>query len=174
MSWWFDSWDGPLRVLAVGTCGYAALVCLLRISGKRTLAKFNAFDFVVTVALGSTLGSILLDRTVPLADGIMALALLVGLQYVVAWTSIRWAVVRRATRSEPVMIARRGRMLEGAMRRERVTPDAVLSALRSAGIADLDGVEAVVLETNGDISVIGRPRGPVGTSALADVEGPSG
>ncbi|WP_245185951.1 DUF421 domain-containing protein [Falsiroseomonas frigidaquae] len=47
----FDSWFGLLRVLVVGTLAYAALVVLLRASGKRTLAKLNAFDLVVTVAL---------------------------------------------------------------------------------------------------------------------------
>jgi uncharacterized membrane protein YcaP (DUF421 family) len=41
----------------------------LRVSGKRTLAKMNAFDLVVTVALGSTLATILLSADVSLAEG---------------------------------------------------------------------------------------------------------
>jgi uncharacterized membrane protein YcaP (DUF421 family) len=48
------------RVLLAGVLAYAALVLLLRTSGKRTLSKMNAFDLVVTVALGSLLGSVLL------------------------------------------------------------------------------------------------------------------
>jgi small-conductance mechanosensitive channel len=48
----FDSWFGLLRVIVVGTAAYATLVLLLRVSGKRTLAKLNAFDLIVTVALG--------------------------------------------------------------------------------------------------------------------------
>jgi len=48
----FQDWGGVLRVLAAGVLGYAALVLVLRISGKRTLSKMNAFDLVVTVALG--------------------------------------------------------------------------------------------------------------------------
>jgi uncharacterized membrane protein YcaP (DUF421 family) len=51
----FHSWFGLLRVLVVGTLAYAGLVVFVRISGKRTLSKMNAFDFVVTVAMGSTL-----------------------------------------------------------------------------------------------------------------------
>ena len=53
----FDSWAGLGRVLVVGVLAYSALVLLLRISGKRTLTKMNAFDLVVTVALGSTLAT---------------------------------------------------------------------------------------------------------------------
>ena len=47
----FDGWEGVARVLVVGTIAYVALVVLLRVTGKRTLSKMNAFDLVVTVAL---------------------------------------------------------------------------------------------------------------------------
>lgn len=71
---WFDSRSDTLRVLLVGTAAYATLVVVLRVSGKRTLAKLNAFDFVVTVALGSTLATILLNSTVSWTEGAVALA----------------------------------------------------------------------------------------------------
>ena len=59
--------------MVVGVLAYVALVFLLRISGKRTLSKMNAFDFVVTVALGSTLATILLSTAVVLEpDGSFA------------------------------------------------------------------------------------------------------
>jgi uncharacterized membrane protein YcaP (DUF421 family) len=68
----FDSWTGLGRVLVVGTLAYFALVLTLRVSGKRTLSKLNAFDLVVTVALGSTLATVLLSKDVALAEGLLA------------------------------------------------------------------------------------------------------
>jgi uncharacterized membrane protein YcaP (DUF421 family) len=174
MQWWFDSWEGPLRVAAVGTVAYVALLCMLRVSGKRTLGKFNAFDFVVTVALGSTLATVLVDRSLPLADGVTALALLVALQFAVAWLSVRSDAVRRAVRSEPALLLHRGRFLDGALRRERVTRDTVESALRSAGVADLASVEAVVLETNGDLAVVRSADGTVRCPTLAGLRDSAG
>ncbi|MDN6351638.1 MAG: hypothetical protein L0J69_08220 [Yaniella sp.] len=50
---WFESWSEIFRVVAVGAAAYVTLVIVLRVSGKRSLAKLNAFDLVVTVALGS-------------------------------------------------------------------------------------------------------------------------
>jgi hypothetical protein len=98
----FDSWAGLGRVLLVGTLAYAALVLLLRVSGKRTLTKLNAFDLVVTVALGSTLATVLLSKSVALAEGVLALALLIGLQYAIAWLSVRSpASSRRQGRAHP-------------------------------------------------------------------------
>ena len=54
----FDDWNTLLRTLIIGILGYVSLVLLLRISGRRTLSKMNAFDLVVTIALGSTLDGV--------------------------------------------------------------------------------------------------------------------
>lgn len=164
----FDSWTGLLRVLVVGTLAYGALVLFLRVSGKRTLSKLNAFDLVVTVALGSTLATILLSKDVALAEGIMAFALLIGLQLVITWLSVRSSAVRALVKTEPTLLFHRGELLRGAMRRERVTEDEVVAAIRGQGIAALDEVEAVVLETDGSVSALKKAEGGP-ASALAGV-----
>jgi uncharacterized membrane protein YcaP (DUF421 family) len=157
----FDSWYDLLRVAVVGAAAYLALIALLRVSGKRTLAKLNAFDFVVTVALGSTLATVLLSSTVSLAEGIAALAVLVGLQYAVAWTSVRSAPVRRFVRSEPTLVVHRGLLLSDAMRRERVTEAEVRAVVRQQGGVSLAEVAALVLETDGSFSLVADPAAPV-------------
>jgi uncharacterized membrane protein YcaP (DUF421 family) len=150
----FSSWSGLLRVLVVGPLAYTALVLFLRISGKRTLTKLNAFDLVVTVALGSTLGTILLDKSVPLAEGLLALALLVFLQFAIAWLSVRSRRFSELVKSEPTLIAHKGRFLDGALVQQRVNREEVLAVVRANGLDGLEHAEAVVLETDGSISVI--------------------
>ena len=152
----FDDWGALVRVMVVGTCSYLSLLVLLRVSGKRTLAKLNAFDFVVTVALGSTLASVLLSSDVALAEGVTAMVLLVALQFVVAWLSVRSRAVERLVKSEPTLVYRDG-FLRGPMRRMRVTDDEVRQAARTAGHAGMDEVAAVVLETDGSLSVLTQP-----------------
>jgi uncharacterized membrane protein YcaP (DUF421 family) len=150
----FDDWEGVWRTLVVGVCAYVALIALLRISGKRTLSQLNAFDFVVTVALGSTLATILLSADVALAEGVTALALLIALQYAVTWTSARSSRIREGVRSSPTMIAYQGELLVDALRRQRVTEHEVNQVLRQHGVASLDEVGAVVLETDGSFAVL--------------------
>ena len=65
----FESGSALLRTLIVGSLAYMALVFLLRVSGKRTLSKWNAFDLVVTVAFGSTLATALLSMGVQARAG---------------------------------------------------------------------------------------------------------
>ncbi len=95
----FDSWSGLGRVIVVGVLAYGALVFLLRVSGKRTLSKMNAFDLIVTVALGSTFATVLLSKDVALLEGALAFALLIVLQFVLTWLSVRSKAVRRASSS---------------------------------------------------------------------------
>ncbi|MCP1340360.1 DUF421 domain-containing protein [Idiomarina sp. M1R2S28] len=152
----FDGWDSLIRTLVVGFLGYCVLVIFLRISGKRTLSKMNAFDWVVTVALGSTLATVLLSREVSLAQGSLALALLIGLQYSVTWSSVRFHWFRSAIVAEPSLVLYQGQYLKETMFRERVTKEDVMSAIRAAGKATVDDVGAVILSTDGSFSVIDK------------------
>ena len=144
------------RTAIVGILAYAALIIVLRTSGKRTLSKMNAFDLVVTVALGSTLATILLNKDVALAQGVVALALLVALQFAITWSSVRLGWVRRIVTGEPTLLVSGGKCLKAAMRRERVNEAELQAAARSAGLDALHQAEAIVLETDGAFSVIAR------------------
>jgi uncharacterized membrane protein YcaP (DUF421 family) len=167
----FSSWAQLNQAILAGLLIYSYLVVLLRVSGKRTLAKLNAFDFVVTIALGSTLSSALLPARPALADGLAALALLVAAQFAVAWAQVRAKWFQRLVKSQPALLLARGEWREEALRRERISADEVRAAVRANGHACLEEVEAVVLETDGSLSVVsvpaeGRPR-----SALRGVRG---
>jgi uncharacterized membrane protein YcaP (DUF421 family) len=164
----FDSWSGLLRVLIVGGLAYVSLVFLLRVTGKRTLSKMNAFDFVVTVALGSTLATVILSKDVALLEGILAFAVLTGLQLVVTWLSVQSAAVRRMVKAEPRLLFHEGQFLPDAMRAERVTEEEIRAAVRAQGIAEMDQVGAVVLETDASFSVLTRVGRP-GPSPLQGV-----
>lgn len=162
MNWsdmFFQDAQGIVRTLIVGTLAYAALVLFLRISGKRTLAKLNAFDLVVTVALGSTLSAILLQESIALAEGATALALLICVQFLVTFLSVRSPGFANAVRSEPALLANDGRFCNAAMKRERVTQSEALSTVRASGGHNIGDVDTMVLESDGSISVRLRATG---------------
>jgi uncharacterized membrane protein YcaP (DUF421 family) len=128
----------------------------------------NAFDLIVTVALGSTLATILLNKKVALAEGITAFFILITLQYVVAWISIRSDSFRRLIKSDPKLIFYQGKYLKENIVKERVLEVEILQAARSSGINSMDQVEAVVLETDGSISVIKKSDSETNTLANVD------
>ncbi|WP_227368099.1 DUF421 domain-containing protein [Halomonas sp. M20] len=169
----FAGWPALLRVAISAVLGYVTLVLLLRISGRRTLAKMNAFDLVVTVALGSVLASIILSKSVTLFQGALALALLIGMQYAVTWSSVRVGWVRQVVTGEPALLFYQGQTLPDALRKARVTQDELRAAVRASGYIDMSEVQAVVLETDGSFSVMGNDTTPK-QSSLEDVMVPGG
>ncbi|WP_073975848.1 DUF421 domain-containing protein [Erythrobacter donghaensis] len=150
----FDSLYDLLRVVLITALAYAALVLVLRLAGKRSLAKLNAFDLVVTVALGSTLATVLLSKDVSLLEGALAFIMLALLQWIVARLSVASPLFRDLVRSQPRLLFEDGQFRRSAMRQERVTEDEILAVIRSAGVTRVEDVAAVVLETDGTLSVI--------------------
>lgn len=166
----FESWEALGRTLVIGVSAYAALILILRISGKRTLSKWNAFDFIVTIALGSTLATAILSRDIPLAEGVLALALLIFLQLIVTRLTVRSDWVARVVKAQPTLLLSNGRFRREAMHRERVPESEILATLRQHGVGAIDEVAAVVLETDGSFSVI-QELARTKSSTLRDVRG---
>lgn len=150
----FDDFQGLIRVFVISILAYASLVLFLRVSGKRTLTKLNAFDLVVTVALGSTLATIILSKDVALAEGALALFMLIALQFVVTWLSVHMDGFLKVVKSEPRVLVRHGKWIDEAMKDERVNRKEVLAAVRAEGKRGIEGVGVVILETDGSLSVI--------------------
>ena len=151
----YQGWEGIVRTVVVGTLAYAALVAFLRVTGNRTLSKLNAFDLVVTVALGSVLASILLSEGVALAEGVTAFLLLIGLQYLVAVLSVNSRGFAKLVRSEPRLLLRDGEPLPRAMHEARVTRDELDTVMRTSGYTDRSAISSIILESDGSFSVVG-------------------
>lgn len=151
---WFDGWSEVWRVSVSALAAYVAIIVILRISGKRSLSKLNAFDFVVTIALGSLLASVVVTKSVSLSEGLAAIATLALLQLIVTWLSNKWDWFAKVLRSEPKLLLRDGEFQEEALANERVTRDEVEAAIRKDGHGKVEEVTAVVLESDGSMSVI--------------------
>ncbi len=153
----FAGWLPILRVLVVGTAGYVFLLLALRAGGPRTLAKTNIFDFVILVSLGSVYGRILTATDVALLEACIAYALVIGLHYGVSLLRVRDARLASLLDAEPVLLYFDGRYGERSLHRVRLNEHDVEAAVRKKGYASMREVSAVVLEADGDLSVIGRP-----------------
>jgi uncharacterized membrane protein YcaP (DUF421 family) len=150
----FYSWESIIRTGVTTILAYFCLILLLRISGKRTLSKMNAFDFVVTIALGSILATVLLNKSVALADGVLAFLLLVFLQYLITWLSVRYKSISQLVKATPTLLVYRGEMLHQAMKKERVNEDEIHAIIREKGMGSVQEADAVVLETDGSLTVV--------------------
>ena len=150
----FDTWQSIGRTFIITILAYLIMIVTLRVSGKRTLSKMNAFDFIVTVALGSSLATVALNKNIPLADGALVFFLLIFLQLVITWLSVRIKKVKKIVTSQPALLLFKGKILNDILKKERITIEEIYMAAREKGITELQDIDVIVLETTGDITII--------------------
>lgn len=150
----FSDLETILRAFIVPILAYIVLVFTIRKSGKRTLSKMNAFDFIVTVALGFCLASISLTKTNALAEGVVVFSTLITLQFLLTFLSVRSATVKEIVSGSAELLVYKGEVLDATMKKQRITLEELQLAVREQGIINIKNVAMAILETNGDISII--------------------
>lgn len=143
-----------LRITGVSFIVYIFALFVLRLSGKRTLLKMNAFDFIITVSLGTVFGNILINQDDKLWEGVLIFCLLLLFQYGTSTFSSRSDVFSRIVKAHPTLLFYDGQYFEHHLKKERIPKSEVMQAIREQGIGKIEEVAAVVLETDGAISVL--------------------
>lgn len=173
VSFLWAGWQPILRILFVGTFAYFSLLLTLRVSGSRTLARTNIFDFIVSVAIGSVFGRILTAKEVALVEACVAFALLALLQYLVSWLRLRSQAFAAVVDGSPSLLYFGGSYSRGAMRAARLAERDLEEAVRAKGIGSLDEVEAIILEAGGAISILRKSQHPPELVTRLKAETPS-
>ena len=150
----FKDFESIKQIIIMATLFYFSIIVILRISGKRTLSDLNAFDFVVTVTIGSIAATTILSVDTTYVDGFVAIVTLVLLQFIVAKLDVNFKFVSKILKSDPTLVYYDGRFLEKNMNKMRITKGDILQEVRSGSGTTIESVSAVILESNGKLSVL--------------------
>jgi uncharacterized membrane protein YcaP (DUF421 family) len=167
----FDGLADLIRIAVSVPIAYFAIILFIRLAGKRSTSQMNNFDWVVTVAMGTLAASSMIQKSVTVAESLLAIASLLALQWVVTKLIYHFPPVSYLFKAEPALLVSDGQFVHGTMRRERVNHDEVLAAIRENGLSSLDQVRWVILESDASISVIAKSEEPPSTSAMSGVTG---
>lgn len=147
--------DILLRGLVLTAAALIWIVILVRIVGLRSFSKMTTFDFVMTLAVGSTLaGAGQATGWSGFGQAMIVIAALFLVQFVTARVRQTSGGFENAIQNDPVLLMEDGRILKDALTATRVSESDVFAKLREANALELSKVRAVVLETTGDISVL--------------------
>lgn len=151
---WYESAFEYWRIALSAVLGFGVLLVFLRLAGKRTVAKFNAYDMVLTFTIGSLLASMILLKDVKILEGIFAMGVLTLLDWSVTTFAMRFDGFRHWLKAEPRLLVYNGQYQFSNMKRERIVQEEVLMFMRQNGVHKIEDVKAMVLETAGDVSVL--------------------
>jgi uncharacterized membrane protein YcaP (DUF421 family) len=128
------------------------IICI-RISGRRTFSLRSPLDIIVATVVGSNLSRAMTGKA-PFFAGLTATFVLVVLHRLLAWASLRSALVARVVKFGPLPLVTDGAVDAAAMRKEGISHEDLLEALRGEQIDDLASVRLANLEGGGKISVV--------------------
>lgn len=150
----FSSWESIFRSAVVTILAFIGIVVLLRIYGKRTLSKMHAFEFIITIALGSVLSTTALNKNVALVDGILVFFLLMFMQFAITWLFIRIKTIREVVTNQPTLLLYKGEINQANMKKERITMEELYAVARKKGFEKLEDIDMIIFENNGKLNVI--------------------
>lgn len=153
---------GSAQVVLIGLSAlsmYVAVIVLTRLAGVRSFSKMSGFDFAVTVAIGSVLGSVILSKDPPIANGVAALAILFGLQIGMAVLRSRFPGLQLLADNRPRLIMIGDEVQHDQLRKAKMTEGDLWGKLREANALNFSQVLVVIAETTGDVSVLHATNG---------------
>lgn len=153
-TWIATTGTAALMVVLSALGIYAVLLLFTRMAGLRSFSKMSSFDFAITVAMGSLVATVALAKNPPLAQGVVGLATLFLIQFVVATLRNRSRAVQRLVDNEALLLMKGSEILRDNMKKARVTESDLKAKLRAANVIHPSQVRAVVMESTGDISVL--------------------
>ena len=143
-------WELVLRCAAI----YLALLLGFRLFGKREVGQMTLFDLVVVLLVANAVQPAMTGPDSSLLGGLIIIATLLTLNFLVSFLRVRVPLVNRLVEPSPVVVAKNGRWDKAALKKQELTDNEVMAALREHGLESVSEAKVVVLEADGSLSVV--------------------
>ncbi len=133
---------------------YGAILLSVRIMGKRQVSQLQNSELVVTLLISELAVMPIQQQGDPLWNGLIPMAALVLCEIVVSLLMLKSGRFRQAVCGKPIVVIEKGRVLQGELRRLRMSTEDLFEELRQSGCFSLEDVEYAIVETNGAMSLL--------------------
>ncbi|XMO88171.1 YetF domain-containing protein [Algibacter sp. AS12] len=151
--------DTALLVIISVFAIFSITIIITRIFGLRTFAKMSSFDFASTIAVGSILASIIINKDQSILKGALALVCIIGFQTLFAFLVRKIDLFKNLFTNKPQMLMKDGEIYYENLKNCNVDISDLMAKLREANVHQLSEVQAVIFESTGDISVLHSSNG---------------
>jgi uncharacterized membrane protein YcaP (DUF421 family) len=142
--------ETALRVIVI----YGAILAGLRLLGKREFGQLSPLELITLLLIPDLVSQGVVGADYSFTNGVVALATLFLIVYVLSLLSHRFRSVEKLIEGEPSLLVARGRLLERNLNKERIAPDEIYAEMHKVGLETLEEVRWAILETDGRISII--------------------
>lgn len=150
-----------LRVLII----YITVLVFLRLMGKRQIGEMQPYEVVITLIIADLATLPMSDTNIPLLNGILPLAILVLIHYIITFLTRKNVKIRKFMSGSPVIVISPNGIEYEALKQLNMNIDDLMESIRQCNYYSFDQVLYAIIETNGKMSVI-----PVSNSAPATAQ----
>ncbi len=137
---------------------YLLVLIVMRLMGKREISQMQPFELVIAIMIADLASVPMSDTGIPITNGIIPILALLLFQLLISIINLKSINLRKIICGKPQILIYRGKIDEKALKKEKITVNELQERLRQKDVFSLSDVEYVILETNGEISVIQKPE----------------
>lgn len=140
---------------------YFVVLIAMRIMGKGELGELQPFDMVVTIMIAELAALPMEDLEAPLIHGPAAIITLMTLQVVISYILLKSTKARKIICGKPSILIEHGKFNIKEMKKLRININDLIEQVRLQGYESVDDIDYLIMETNGDISVLAPDKLPM-------------
>lgn len=137
---------------------YLVLIIVIRLMGKRQIGQLEPSEFVVAMLVADLASIPMQNSGITLFSGIVPILTVLGLELILSTLTVRSIKFRKLLCGKPVILIENGKLLQGNLKKTRISMDELSGHLREKDVLDLRSVQFAILETNGNLSVFPYPK----------------
>ena len=144
----------PLELVARGTLMYWFLFLLFRFVLRRDVGSIAVADVLLLVLIADASQNAMAGGYETVSDGIVLVLTIAAWNWLFDWLSFRFAWLRWFVAAKPLTLVVDGKLQRRNLRKEMISQDELMTALREQGVDKLEQVKLATMESDGEISVI--------------------
>lgn len=154
---------------------YVFIAIALRIMGKRQVGQLEPLELVVTILISELVAIPMQDLSAPLLAGVVPLVTILVVNVLASHLLLKSTKLRKWVVGKPSILIHEGKLDKTQLKKNSISTDEVIEALRLKEVVDIATVRYAILETNGQLSVILYPlHRPPTTAELHGERGSDG
>ena len=143
-----------LHIILSTSAVFFFIMIVFRIFGKTELAQLSITDLVFVLLISNAVQNAMVGPDTSLLGGLVAASVLFFINMVLKRIKYRFPIFKKFMEGEPIILVYKGVINKANCRKVGITEDEILETIREHGSDSVDEVNSVILEADGNISVV--------------------
>ena len=145
-----------LIIIAKSVTIYIFIIAAIRLFGKKELAQLSIIDLVFILLISNSVQNAMVGNDSSVLGGISAALGLFISNYILKLFLRRSSKFSKFVQGEKIVVVVDGRLLQHGLQQSMMSVEEVQMAVREHGVKDISEADLVVLEVDGNITVLSK------------------